>query len=294
MKPTAIAVLVVGALLALTGCDKAVPDLKGMTSGQAKEALAAAGFRLGEVTYDEKAEGTPWTVMGQEPRAGEHAKAGTVVAVTLVGPFPITTPTVDALSEGKAKAVLESVGLELGDVTRRYDDSVAAGAVISQDPATGDVVPEGSAVAVVISRGPAPVPIPNVIGKTEAAAKKLLKEAGFKAKVVYNENPADIGTVVLQKPASGKAQPGSSVVITVSIGIDMVIVPRVVGKDAPKAEAILKANGLEVQMVVHNGPAGTVNGQPADIMQVYRQVPAAGSLVPRHTVVRIYWWSEAT
>jgi beta-lactam-binding protein with PASTA domain len=206
----------------------------------------------------------------------------------------VATPNLAGLSKKKAKAALKSVGLKLGDVAERYNDKVAAGAVVSQDPAKGMKVPKGTAVAVVVSKGPKLVSIPNVVGKTEAEAKKLLKNAGLKVRTLYRENPADIRTVISQNPASGNVTPGTTVVITVSIGIDTVIVPRVVGKDAPQAEAILKANGLEVQMVVHNGPAGTVNGQPADIMQVYKQSPAAGALVPRHSIVRLYWWSEAT
>jgi len=206
----------------------------------------------------------------------------------------VATPNLAGLNKKKAKARLTAVGLKLGDVTERYNDSVAVGAVISQDPTKKMQVPPGTRVDIVISKGPALVSVPNVIGKPEATAKQLLKNAGLKVKTLYRENPADFRTVVTQEPASGKVEPGTTVVITVSIGIDMVLVPRVTGMDADKAEAVLKANGLEVQMVVHNGPAGTVNGQPADIMQVYKQSPAAGALVPRHSIVRIYWWSEAT
>ena len=199
MKRVAIAMLLLGALFLLAGCDSAVPDVKGMTADQARKALESAGFRLGEVTYDENAVGAPGVVIGQEPQAG----------------------------------------------------------------------------------------------KTEAAARKLLEKAGFKVEVVSVESPAVVGTVISQKPASGKARPGSTVVITVSAGIDMVTVPRVIGLDAPDAEAALKAAGLQPLNVAHYGPAGTVDGQPADILQVYKQSPAAGSLVPRGTVVRIYWWGES-
>lgn len=294
MKRIIVTVLLVGALLALTGCDKALPDVKGMTPDQAEKALVAAGFKLDTVTYDDAAEGAPGAVIAQRPKAGERAKAETPVGVTVAGPPPVVTPTLDRLSVSKAKKVLAAVGLVLGDVTRRYDDSAVARTVISQDPALGVEVPAGSAVAIVVSKGPTPVPVPNVTGKPEAKATKLLEKAGFKVEAVSVENPGEIGTVVSQKPASGKAQPGTAVVITVSIGIDMVEVPRVVGMHAPEAESTLGAAGLQVLMVVHNGPAGTIDGDPADILEVYKQSPAAGSLVPMHSTVRIYWWSEAS
>jgi beta-lactam-binding protein with PASTA domain len=43
--------------------------------------------------------------------------------------------------------------------------------VISQNPAAGGAnVPPGTAVDLVVSTGPAPVAVPNVVGLTQAAA----------------------------------------------------------------------------------------------------------------------------
>jgi serine/threonine-protein kinase len=293
MKKVAITVLLVGALLLLVGCDKAVPDVKGKTVEQARSALESAGFRLGTVDYDENGEGAPGAVIAQDPAAGKTAKADTPVVVTVAGSPPVTTPQIVGLGKARAKVTLEAAGLTLGDLTRAYDAKIAAGAVVSQDPGAGKETPKGSAVAVVLSKGPPPVAVPNVKGKTQAAATSLLEKKGFNVEVVTAESPAAKGTVVSQKPASGKLQPGSTVVITVSSGVALVKVPKVVGMDAPDAEAALKAVGLKPVNVVHNGPAGTINGQPADIMQVYKQSPGAGSMVAKGTVVKIYWWSEA-
>ncbi|HET7480872.1 MAG TPA: PASTA domain-containing protein, partial [Rubrobacteraceae bacterium] len=57
-------------------------------------------------------------------------------------------------TEAKAKALLKSKDLKLGEVTKKSSDDVDKGGVISQDPAPKKEVKEGSAVDIAVSSGP--------------------------------------------------------------------------------------------------------------------------------------------
>jgi eukaryotic-like serine/threonine-protein kinase len=70
-----------------------VPDLSGMTVGQATEALEAVGLRIGQIDYDPYAQRAPGQVIGQWPAGGDQAREGATVGVTVSGSTPITPAT---------------------------------------------------------------------------------------------------------------------------------------------------------------------------------------------------------
>ena len=139
------------------------------------------------------------------------------------GPAPtMTVPSVVGLDRGQAEAALTVAGLVLGGVTEAYDASVTVGSVTAQTPASGADVARGSAVDLIISRGPESVAVPNVIGKAKAEAATVLEAAGFKVKSQNKDDRAKKGNVIGQSPISGKlAKPGATIAITVSTGVSM-------------------------------------------------------------------------
>ena len=66
----------------------------------------------------------------------------------------------------------------LGTVTQQSSATVPAGNVISQNPTAGTSVAAGSAVNLVVSTGPAPVTVPDVVGQTQAAATTAITRRG--------------------------------------------------------------------------------------------------------------------
>ena len=225
MKRFAVAVLVVCACLTLAGCGSAVPDVKGKTVSQATGAIVSAGFQVGAVSYDEKSIGTLGLVLSQTPESGTTAKPGSVVALTVAGSAPVPVPALLGLDKVKAEAALAGIGLTLGVNTESYDASAPAGVVASQTPIAGADAPRGSAVAIVLSKGPEPVVVRQVKGKTQAEGTAALEAAGFKVKVVTKDDKAKKGTILAQQPAGGVMAPGSTIVITVSTGVAPMPVP---------------------------------------------------------------------
>ena len=63
-------------------------------------------------------------------------------------------PDLSGKTRGGASNILKERGLELGQVEETYSDTVAKGRVISQDPAPGTTIDQGSKVNIVLSLGP--------------------------------------------------------------------------------------------------------------------------------------------
>ena len=85
------------------------------------------------------------------------------------------------------------------------------------DPSPGSKVADGSTVTLFFSDGPESVP--DVVGKTEDQARKLIQDAGFEVSVVHDSTTeAKKGTVLDQSPKAGsKEDQGRTVTIVVSL-----------------------------------------------------------------------------
>lgn len=136
--------------------DVLVPDLTGLAQAAAEAALAAANLVEGAVSHQRSAEVPAGKVISQDPAAGSSVRPGSAVALVVSsGPPDVLVPDVTGLTEAGADAALLAAHLAVGPLTVQASPTVPAGAVISQDPAAGAAVPPGTAVALVLSSGPA-------------------------------------------------------------------------------------------------------------------------------------------
>lgn len=196
---------------------KTVPDVVGKTKDQASAVIKGAGLTLGDVTEQYSANVDSGKVISSDPKAGkviEHtAKISIVVSK---GKEPATIPDVTGQSEDEAKKTLEDAGLKKGKVSKDYSDSVAKGNVISSSPiAEASGYYKGDSVDLTISKGPEKVTIPDVTGKGQDEAKKILEEAGLKVEV-NKRLGGPFGTVRSTDPAPGSSvKPDSKVTINI-------------------------------------------------------------------------------
>jgi serine/threonine-protein kinase len=194
-----------------------VPTLVGLTKDAATAALAKANLVIGGVTeaYDEKA--APGTIVSASLAPGTKAKRGTPVDIVVSkGPKPIPITSWVGKPVAEAKAALEAAGFTV-TLTEENSKTVAKGLVISQNPAQGEGK-RGDAVALVVSKGPVMVQVPNVRGKSKDAAVATLKDAGFQTatKSLVGGGIA-FGIAYGTDPAAGTSVPEGSTV-TVLIG----------------------------------------------------------------------------
>jgi len=194
------------------------------------------------------------------------AGAGKTYAVPLVNGEPVA----------RAQAQIQAQHLR-STLVYRNSNSVKANTVINSNPAEGNNVPANTLVTLFVSKGQAPVAVPNVVGQQQDQAAATLQSKGFKVDTktdATSSSPA--GQVISQNPSGGTAAPGATITITVSGGA--VSVPSVVGDSQATATQILTNAGFQVSVQNGSGPANVANGT------VFSQNPQNGTAAKGSTV----------
>jgi eukaryotic-like serine/threonine-protein kinase len=258
------------AVSALTATEtQEVPRVVGRQLVQARAVLERAGFQVEETRVRSEADFDQ--VLDQDPNPGEEAEEGsTVVLEVSGGPGTVLVPTVRNLPQKQAIDELEERGLR-ANVDRLSSEEVRAGLALRTVPSAGTEVERGERIQLFISSGPELVAVPGVIGLSRDSAESQISAAGLVPAVQEQESEETEGEVIGQDPGAGaELRLGSTVTITVSTGIEQVIVPDVVGIGAGDAEGQLSAEGL-----VPVRRESEVS-DPAQDGQVIDQRPAAG------------------
>ena len=184
-----------------------VPDVVGKTEDVARAALEKGNLTV--TVQDRHSLKVPeGSVIAVDPPPATPLKRN--AAVTLVvsqGPRPVAVPQVAGLPVEEAKKALDDAGLKPA-VTQKFDDVVAPGIVVSQNPTPG-TADKGSEVQLVVSKGPQPVDVPDVTGKPVEEAQQILAAAGLAADVRRIPGP---GTVRSQSPGGGETVPKGTAV----------------------------------------------------------------------------------
>jgi serine/threonine-protein kinase len=126
--------------------------------------------------------------------------------------------------------------------------------------------------------------VPSVDRTSVTAAEQELRQAGFQVSVGTSEIDNDVAkNDVISTSPSGRALPGATIVLTVSLGPHMISVPTVAGKTLQQAQAALRAAGLTVSPTTKPvGVTGTVV-----LNSVAGTAPAAGTSWPQNQPVTI-------
>ncbi|WP_166972383.1 protein kinase domain-containing protein [Brevibacterium atlanticum] len=154
-------------------------------------------------------------VIGTEPVSGsELAPDSTVTVVVSKGEEKFAVPKLEGLSRSDAEAALKKANLAVGKVDEKYSDSVGNDQIISASKKPGEKLSKGEKIDLVVSKGVAPTPVPNVEGLTFDAAYATLAKRGFrvgKDEVFSDDVPK--GKVVSQFPKSSESKPANSLII---------------------------------------------------------------------------------
>ena len=187
----------------------AVPRVLDLPQAEAESRLLEAGLRGRVVETEPHPDAPAGTVIWQDPPPAVEAPAGAVVRLTVSsGPPFVPIPDVVGLDAPLAAEVLLAAGFEMGRV-----DSIAAlsdlGTIVVTRPAAGVARPPGSAITLVVSQGPAVIPVPDVVGLTHRQAWNRLDEAGLRVGRVMSRptRAFEPGRVVEQRPAPGTRAP---------------------------------------------------------------------------------------
>jgi beta-lactam-binding protein with PASTA domain len=262
-----------------------VPNVVGLTQGAATTTSTEAKLKLGNVTQQNSNTVATGNVISQDPASGSSAAEGSAVALVISsGPPMVTVPNVIGLTQAAATTTITEAKLTLGNVTQQNSNTVVAGNVISQEPASGSSAAEGSAMALVISSGPPMITVPNVIGLTQAAATTTITEAKLTLGNVTQQNSNTVGTgnVISQDPASGRSvAEGSAVNLVISSGPPMATVPNVIGLTQAAATTAITEAKLTLGNVTQQNSNTVATGN------VISQDPASGSSAAEDSPVNL-------
>lgn len=274
-----------------------LPNLVGLQHEEAAAILRRSGL-LPVPFVEHVSSAASGVVTSQVPEPGAVVKQGRSVSLGVNTP-PADSRVPDLVGLQQADAVRRAADLNLPVATLRFEPSPqAAGRVIAQAPAGGEVLGEGRALELTISSGSErnEVSMPPLVGAKLEDAKEELAALGFR---VVESLPsavsfAEPGTVVSTRPDAGELiSPSTPVVLQYSISTASAVqVPDVVGLPEWRAQLALRAAQLLVgettyvndasrpEGVVAVRPTGytlpgtpillTVNGEPSGL-------PTAGS-----------------
>ena len=202
-----------------------VPSVVNLEEAQARQLIGDAGLVVGNVTPrndDTIGEGK---ILSQTPGADDYVAPGsTVDLVVSIGKPEVAVPPVTNLSRKAAVAQLRIAGFTKIEQTPTPSDE-DKNTVLSQDPAAGMSVAEGTQITLTYALGPKQVPY--VIGLVQAEAEQMIRDQGFQPVVRPDpESVEPMGTVTDQFPkADERLDQGKEVIIFVSTFVEPTVEP---------------------------------------------------------------------
>jgi serine/threonine-protein kinase len=257
-----------------------VPRVLGLPVAEATARLAEANLEVSVGTGRYSLQVPATRVLQLQPPPGTVVRTGTKVTLTpSLGPPPVPIPDLVGRTIPEARELLRKAHLKLGKRTPRFSDRFPEGRIVGRsEPGTGRA-PQGSAIDVLVSKGPTPQPVPKVVGKSEELARSLLAAWVVNKSGTYSDD-APRGQVIAQDPdPRTKLQPGEAVTIVVSLGPKFFDVPSFVGMTRTEAVAKIQALGLHASVL----PVPGSNGDT-----VISQLPQGGTSVRAGSTVTIY------
>lgn len=137
--------------------------------------------------------------------------------------------------------------VEDNDIEYVFDEAADIDEVIEQTP-VADKNTFGKEVALVISKGPAQVKMPDVLGMTEAKAKTALQKVGLKSNIKKIFSNEDLDTIISAEfDLNDLVKSGSTVELIVSKGPDPDII---VFTDKNFTDAVKQSMGLSADAII--------------------------------------------
>ncbi|RCW44039.1 serine/threonine-protein kinase [Halopolyspora algeriensis] len=264
-----------------TGRYVTVPQVTGKSEAAAKQALQRAGLKP-DITRSYHDTISAGTVISASPTGGSRAMRGEEIRMVVsrgkpkVPEVPVGTPV------SEAQRILRDAKLDptLDSSADRYHTSVPKGRVLGLSPAPGTPVATSATVTIIVSKGPPPVAVPDVRGKSKEQAFAALRQAGFEPYVKGKKFSSEVNTnhVISTDPKVGtevelRGSPRVGVVLS-----NAVTVPNFMGMRARQAQE--KAAGLGLELEVKSF-LNRSNGR------VLGQLPLAGNKVEPGSTVTI-------
>ncbi len=182
-----------------------VPDLQGKNLTECLEILSQSKLALIKEGAEFNQDIPEGIVIRQAPPAGMNVKEGKVIRITISqGGEIVFVPDLKGQTVRAATISLRSLGLVLGELTKKSSLKYEEGIVLGQDPVANSTIEKDASVNLLVSNG-APVDgtilMPEWIGKLAEDAKKWAVEENYDVEVIAQKTSlADPGFIFKQVP----------------------------------------------------------------------------------------------
>lgn len=186
-----------------------VARVLGLPRAEAEKELTEQGFAPKVVGEEDDPIIPAGHVVWQDPPPEVALGGGATVELTLSsGPGPVTVPDVVAFEAGQARQVVEAAGLRVGSVDT-IPNALEAGVIVTTRPTAGTSRAAGAPVDLVVSRGPADIRVPDVVGLRQEEARQRIEAAGLKVGTITIRagRRGAAGLVLQQRPQAGVFSP---------------------------------------------------------------------------------------
>jgi len=200
-----------------------VPQVVNMQVKDAEAKLKAEAYQV-EFRQETSADVATGVVLRQIPEAGAKRRKGSTVKIVISqGAEQHTMPDLIGMSLIKAEQTLDEIGMKIGKIERRYNNSYKIGAITEQEPRGGEKTSEGVLVNIVLNEGTKK--IPELVGKQLSEAERLVRQLGLRVGEIRRVNSFEPkGTVIASYPETGTMLPNYyPVQLTVSSGAEKAV-----------------------------------------------------------------------
>lgn len=161
------------------------------------------------------------TIIAQIPSPNLTIKSNRPILLTVSkGQEKVPVPYLIGSNVRSARLALMQRGLELGDISYEFNESFPKETICRQLISAGSLVPYGSKIDLVISKGPENQNVvPSLIGYSFDEVKSVISESGFVlGNVQYKVSETYLpNTVIDQFPKAGEmVAPGTPINVTIS------------------------------------------------------------------------------
>jgi serine/threonine-protein kinase len=132
-----------------------MPNIKGMTTREARLNLMRLGLALGDIAKERNDSIAEDRVIAQSVQAGKTVKTGTAISVLISeGPESVKLPDLFGVSLEAARSLLNDYGLTVGAITPIPTGAFEPNTVIGSVPPADSMVALGDPVSLQVSTNP--------------------------------------------------------------------------------------------------------------------------------------------
>jgi beta-lactam-binding protein with PASTA domain len=199
------------------------------------------------------------TALSTRPVANAKVQQGDLVTLIVSdGPAGVTVPDVIGQQVADAQALLTSSGLG-APFQLVYDENAKVGQVLTTDPPPGKRVPLQGTVTLIVSQGPAPRTVPDLVNQDLNGALVALGRSGLGVGTITRTYKKDqpVGVVLSTDPPPGsQVARDYPVKITATGPPPEITVPTMTGLLESSARTVAQARGVPVTVVTQVLPVG--------------------------------------